>query len=298
MNKKFAIIHEEIHPLLEKIKERMESLKVEVELVHWSKISYTTGNNLENYLSKFDVIYLDRMGEHFSSYYTQLHLLEEFNRRNKDINIINSPEAYAVARNKALMALKLEEADLPIPKTKVVFNIEQVVEFCESYDNNHFIAKSYLGACAEDIYTFQNSEIPIEVNNLLKRDGVAIVQEFVLNPEKYIWRIDVVNSEIIQCNQRFSYNDDSETPICNGTMGGDIIIWDPQETPENVKQLAIKAVENLDLCIAGVDILVSADQNLYVAEVNPEPDITLGALGFPNKIADFLIFTTSKNNQK
>ncbi|AUB62920.1 hypothetical protein CN917_12625 [Bacillus thuringiensis] len=287
MTKKIAIIHEEIHPLLNKIYERLEDFGCEPHLVHWNTLGLEAGSLSYN-LEKFDTVYLDRMGEIFPSYSTQLSLLQGIAEQLSNTRIVNNPKAYSIARNKALMAVKLATANLPIPLTKIAYTKNQIEDFCKQSGHEFYIAKSFLGACAEDIFPFPNGKIPNEVINLLDRDGMVIVQEFIYNPNRFIWRIDIVDSQVIQCNQRFAYNDDFETPLCNGTIGGDIIFWEPSNLPSDICNLAVKAVSELGLDIAGVDILVSDSGSLFIAEVNPEPDITLDRIGFPYAIADYL----------
>ncbi|GEO28070.1 hypothetical protein AAC03nite_38550 [Alicyclobacillus acidoterrestris] len=286
MNKKIAVIHDEMHPLLEKIFERLDQCGFQPSYVHWSSLFTQGGGN--HPLIEFDTVYLDRMGETTPSYSTQILLLKELVENTPSIHIVNSPGSYFVARNKALMAGKLVTENLPTPITKICHNESQIEDFCQQYGFDFYIAKSFLGCCAEDIYPFANGRIPKEACNILHRDGMIIVQEFVYNPERFIWRVDVVNNQVIQCNQRFAFNDDPNTPLCNGTIGGEIVFWAPEQLPRDVRDLAIRAVNALGLVIAGVDILVSRTGDLFIAEVNPEPDITLNRLEFPYAIADYL----------
>jgi glutathione synthase/RimK-type ligase-like ATP-grasp enzyme len=98
-------------------------------------------------------------------------------------------------------------------------------------------------------------------------------------------------------NQRFSFNS-GELPVCNGTQGGSIKFHDPAQVPADVADLALVATRALGLEVAGVDILRSESGQLYLAEVNPEPDITLDHLEFPYAIADHVLSVARQDQLK
>lgn len=288
MNKKYVVIlHDEIHPLLQRISERLEALSCKVVWKKWDSLSYDTISSIS--FENDCVVYLDRLGENSRSYSTQIDILEAIQSHCSDIKIFNSPSAYWKARNKALSFLECKKFHLPIPATAVAYSKEHIDSFCRKVKSSYYIAKSYLGCCCEEVIPFgREIGYPENIDKIIHRDGLIVVQNFINNPKRYIWRIDIVNNQVIQCNQRFSYTDTTQLPMCNGTVGGEIIIWDPLELPIPVKSLALKAVQAFNLVVAGVDILVDESNSLFIAEINPEPDITLGATFFPFQIAEFL----------
>jgi glutathione synthase/RimK-type ligase-like ATP-grasp enzyme len=279
---KIAIIHDDHHPLLDKIQERLLNRGAEPVLVSWKQLAI--GMGLPSALEGISAIYLDRMGERTSSYTTQIELLNEI----VCAPIVNAPKPYAIARNKALTARKLASLGIPTPTSAIVYDCHQFNAFRSANPNDFYVVKSIYGCCAKDVYIVAFDATSDQLQSLLDRDGIAVIQSFVLNPLRYIWRIDVVDGQIIVANQRFSFNSDDEMPMCNGTLGGRIQFWNPKEIPNAVRDLALRTVKGLDLTVAGVDILPDADGNLFVLEANPEPDITLDRFEFPFAIADYL----------
>ena len=283
-----AVIYDVRHPLIEQIQERISTRGAMCELVHWSSLGWSAESTTA-FAAKYDAVYLDRMGESSPAYATQLGLATAI--EDAGVPITNRPGPYWLARNKGLTALECERHGIPTPKTLVAHTLEQVLSFVDPGFGPAYICKSLLGCCAEDVHPFAAKNPPIEeIGKMLKRDGAVIVQQFVHNPDRYIWRIDIVNGQIVVANQRHSFNDDA-LPLCNGTQGGKIVFHNPSDVPEKVADLALKATSKLRLDIAGVDILRSETGELFLAEVNPEPDITLDRFEFPYAIADFVLST-------
>ena len=158
------------------------------------------------------------------------------------------------------------------------------------FGGSKYIVKSAQGVCSNEVIAFQNGFIPLgRIQEWIDRDGQVLIQQFIYNPQKYIWRIDIVSSEIIVANRRYCYNKDDALPICNGTHGGSIEFIDTNNVPTEIKGIALASVKALELDVAGVDIIIN-DRNIpFLLEVNPEPDITLDRYEFPHAIANLLI---------
>lgn len=201
------------------------------------------------------------------------------------LKLINDPYKYIITRNKILTALYLKDKGINIPQTAIITKLEQI----DLLDYEKLICKPYLGACADGIIPFYADNIPSEVKKMLEADGMIVIQEFVYNPNKFIWRIDIVNGQVIQLNQRYPFNKSSEFPICNGTHGGEIKVWNPKDIPENLERLVRQVYDIIGLNVMGIDVLVNEFGELYLLEVNPEPDITLDFIEFPYKIAEYLV---------
>ena len=274
-----AIIFDVEHPLILKIREFLTEGSVSVELVSWRDITYSPGKCS---LDRFDLVYLDRMGEMTRGYAAQIKSLALGSRT----RIINNPAAYWLTRDKAMSALAFHAAGLPAPPTYVCSSLPQLLSFIEA--GGSYVFKSTMGYCAEEVTVFNASEPPHQrMLEILERDGTAILQEYIYNPERFIWRVDIVGNEIIVCNQRYSFIE-SDLPICNGTQGGEVKFWSPSDVPTPVKELAIQVAKTLEIEVAGIDIIPDQNGNLFVIEVNPEPDITLDRYEFPQAIATYI----------
>lgn|GEM_PF-1777420 len=287
MIKNIGIIHDEMHPLLNKIAERITAQGSTVQFIHYTELTF--GLDVTNCLNELDAIYLDRMGELTRSYSTQLALLPSLQKLNNNIPIVNDPVHYTVARNKALTAQLLKDHGVSAPNTAIVYSLSQIDDLAGAQQHNKFIVKSILGCCADDVYIYPDEINRAPISAMLARDGMAIMQIFIERRNRYIWRIDVVDGKVIICNQRFAYNADDELPLCNGNRGGYDVFLNPGDLPEPIYKLAVETVQILGLIVAGVDLVETDDGQIYVIEVNPEPDITLDKYEFPDAIADYLI---------
>jgi glutathione synthase/RimK-type ligase-like ATP-grasp enzyme len=286
MRKKIGIIYDDKHPLLAKIIERLEATDTDANLIHYRSLPFTFGR--AHPLEGYSAIYLDRMGEKTSSYTTQLELLSHWQTLDPNLRIVNRPLNYANARNKALAALTLNARHIKTPLTRVVYTWQQLAEFHGQVKSERYVVKSNLGCCANEVHLYPSDGNRKAIEDIFERDGMALIQPFVSNPGRFIWRVDTVNGDVIVCNQRFAFNDSDEAPLCNGTRGGDIRFLPPHNLPPRVRDLALRAVQCLGLTVAGTDIIESDDGSLYVIEVNPEPDITLDRYEFPYSIANYL----------
>ena len=110
----------------------------------------------------------------------------------------------------------------------------------------------------------------------------------------------MVDGKIALLNRRFSYEDTTFSK-CNGTHGGKIELVDPvMENCCKITELAIKSVSMLGLQIGGVDLIEDDSGNVFVLEVNPEPDATFNGdapdKSLPHAIASLLIKVARDNN--
>ncbi len=283
-----AIIVNEYHLLINVIKDYIIEQGYGCDFIHWQDVSWSFSSDgaKSQMLSKYKAIYLDRLGEGTFSYLSQIKLYESMN---EDCTIVNNPSSYIVSRDKALMALEFQRLNIPHPLTLVIHSLNDLSLQLKSKINEHFVVKSTQGFCANEVKIFHKSKIPYEfVEEIISRDKIIILQDYIENPGEFIWRIDIVDGEVIVANQRFKYNKKGK-PICNGTRGGEIIFHSPSKLDHEVKKLALESCKKLNLSVAGVDIIKSASGKLFVIEVNPEPDITLDKYEFPKAIGNYLI---------
>jgi glutathione synthase/RimK-type ligase-like ATP-grasp enzyme len=271
--KNIGIIHDDMHPLLEKIAQRITVQGSTVRFLHYTALSF--GFTVPDCFKNLDSIYLDRMGELTRSYSTQLALLPSLQKLSGNIAIINDPAHYAVARNKALTAQVLKAHGVSAPDTATVYSVTQIEDLAAVQQHRKFVVKSILGCCAEDVYLYPDELNRAPIGAMLARDGMAVMQTFIERNNRFIWRVDVVDGKVVVCNQRFAYNSNNELPLCNGTRGGNIVFLHPGDLPEHIYKLAVETVQTLGLVVAGVDLVEADDGKCFVIEVNPEPDITL-----------------------
>lgn len=274
-NLKIGLVLDEIHPLLTAIERRVGAAGHCCDFLSWKNLGSAT-------LNSYDAIYLDRMGESCFSYATQIFLLEK--HRSK---MPNGPLEYYRARDKALTSEHFWANGVGHPKTSYAFCVETTMAQISDGPELQLL-KSIQGFCAKEVVPFRKDAIPENfLKSILVRDGMILRQDFVEGAKDYIWRIDIVAGKIVVANQRHKFNSDGPA-ICNGTHGGRVDFWRPEEVPQPIVQLALRSAEVMGLQVAGVDIL-EGKNGIYVLEVNPEPDITLDRYEFPEAIADLLM---------
>lgn len=286
--KKIAIIINEIHPLIEVIQKNLLLRNHECDFIFWNEVvwEYCPKMKIKSNLDQYNAIYLDRLGEATYSYVIQIIMYCSIGEK---IPIINPPENYLIARDKALMSIYFEKYNFIFPKTFVIHNKEGIKKALE-YSFDYFVIKSTQGFSSNEVEIVHRKVIPYSkfLKKILKRDKIVIIQEYIENPKDFIWRVDIVDGKVIVANKRFRYNKVGK-PICNGTQGGKIIFYNADEIDSEIRDFSIKVCEKMHLSVAGLDIVVSSNNIPYLIEVNPEPDITLNRYEFPEAIADFLV---------
>ncbi len=295
MKLRIGILKDETHTLIENIRSSVRDMGHDCEFIEWSDLTIQLRNgSLHSSLNSYDVIYLDRMGEKTPSYTTQLDLLD---RLSHHVRILNAPRAYTTARNKALTALAFQHYGIPHPRSSICLSqssLMGVIEDAQRREVKNLIVKTAFGYSANGVLAFPSSQPPWDyLEKWMIEDHLLLVQDFIPNPNAFIWRIDVVDGRIVVANQRYQFNQDLERPICNGTHGGSIKFHAPDQVPSPVRDLALSAVKKLGLDVAGVDLMMDPQGEPLVIEVNPEPDYTRDRNEFPNAIAQFLIHSAS-----
>ncbi|MFH1653428.1 MAG: ATP-grasp domain-containing protein [Pseudomonadota bacterium] len=289
---KIAIIHDEIHPLINQVVSGLAEKNIEVHLLLWNDFKYQCSDgvieifNKDQNLCGFDKIFLERAGEESPSYYTQLRLLKI--AQSMGCKIFNDPYAYERARDKASATLILSKNLLPVPPTILVHNIEEIQDFISLHKD--VICKPILGHSGIGILPFSEKNIPFDkLQELLVKDGVMLLQKYIKGHYQRDVRVDVVNGKIAQCYYRYA-NDISQFHgdyvVCNVARGGRPAFID---APSDARKLALAAAKCLDLVVAGVDFIENENGELFISEVNPEPNMPgTEGVAFPKAISNFL----------
>ena len=200
----------------------------------------------------------------------------------REVPFVNDPRSYWHARDKALTAARLAQAGVETPRTRLCYTPVQAKNVMSGPSGGRPVAvKSLLGVCSDEVLIAGSDELPeADAAQVISHDGAAVVQDFVENSQRFIWRVDVVDDEAVVVNRRYAYNADGP-PLCNGTYGGDIEFVDPAapEAADPVR-LAVRATRAVGLSVSGVDVAVDDRGCFTVLEVNPEPDITVDGVGF------------------
>lgn len=290
--KRIGIIFDERHELIEYVASRIESEGGDVRFIHYTDLVLRFDSS--GLFDGLDILYLDRMGERTQGYATQLMLLANIESGQCPIPIVNEPSAYLIARNKALMYQALWEKNIPIPETAIVYSWEHIDSFLDTHSCRAVVVKSLLGYSAEEVFVYPDAGNRKGINDILIRDGMVVVQKYVVRENKYIWRVDIVDGIAVTGSRDYACDDQEALPLCNYAQGGesdDVLVCD---IPPDIVRCSIDAVKALSLVVAGVDVIVDDNGEIYIIEVNPEPNV-LFEDAFTKAIANYLLAQSAGN---
>ncbi|OIO19049.1 MAG: 30S ribosomal protein S6--L-glutamate ligase [Candidatus Magasanikbacteria bacterium CG_4_9_14_0_2_um_filter_41_10] len=186
------------------------------------------------------------------------------------VNMVNSFDAIATAKNKirSLQILSMEK--IPIPKTYVLRSSEYVSDIMKDIGAYPVILKSVSGAKGIGVSILESErglrsiiEMMIEDDN----SNPLIVQEYIKESRGKDLRVVVVGGKIVAAMNRIATRKGEFRS--NFSLGGRVKI---AELTAEEKKIAIKATKAFHLDFAGVDIIRSKT-GPKVLEVNSNPGL-------------------------
>jgi len=182
--------------------------------------------------------------------------------QNLGVGIFNSPSGLEAAIDKALTLIKFHNADIPFPPTGVFQSADDANIFFQNRSSD-VVVKPIFGSEGRGLIRISEPEIAQRVFTALERtQSVIYCQEFVSNIVCDI-RILLIGEEHFAVERR-----NAKSWISNAAMGGETFAYVPSDDELRLARAAAKAVE---VEIAGVDLLRTSDNKLYVIEVNAVP---------------------------
>ena len=184
--------------------------------------------------------------------------------------VFNSAKAIEICDNKALTALKLNEANIKTPKTilapktfeGVLYNNFKFLDTAEKELGYPMIIKEVFGSFGKQVYLVNNRDEATKlINDLGYKD--FLMQEFIEESSGRDIRINVVGGKVISAMGRVNEND-FRSNISNGGVMKQVNLTKNQET------IAINACKALGLDFAGVDVLYGKEGPI-ICEVNSNP---------------------------
>jgi len=186
---------------------------------------------------------------------------------NMGLRLFNNAQAIEECDNKALTYLRLSKKHIPTPKTyippKTFVGVSYPhFKFLDDLSNYPYIFKEAYGSYGNQVYLVNNRKAAEE---LIKSFGYKdfIIQEYIKEAKGRDIRINVVGNQVINAIERTNDND-FRSNLSNGGHGKEYIPND------EIKELALKACEALNLDFAGVDVLIS-NKGPLICEVNSNP---------------------------
>lgn len=190
--------------------------------------------------------------------------------------IINKPSVIEKTVDKYYTQFLLADKGLPTPETFVTEDFEQAMEYF--YEWEDIILKPIFGSLGKGIVRIKDEDTAYRVFRAWQQNNyVFYIQRYIEHGRSDI-RVFVCNGEIISASERCGSS--WKTNVARGAESRKI------KLPDNLKELALKAAEILELDYTGIDIILK-DGNIndpYLIEVNSIP----GWYGL-QKVTDFNI---------
>lgn len=213
-------------------------------------------------VSKPDLI-IPRCGAE-TAYFT-LAVLRHFERQG--VAIVNGPVAIESVADKLHTLQILSRAGLPVPKT-ILGKFPVDVGLVERELGFPVVVKKLKGTRGNGVVLCQDRAQFDDLANLL--DGANSGADFLF--QQYIKashgrdvRLLVIDGKIVASMERRATDGGFKSNI---SLGGAALPYDP---PPEMAALAIRVAHELDLDVAGIDILFDADGGYRVCEANSSP---------------------------
>ena len=184
-----------------------------------------------------------------------------------NIPTINNTDAVVWARSNLQTIQMLSAKGLPVIKTAMVHEVDQLDLAVKHIDSFPVVVKAICGSEGKGVAIFESyrslkSGIELMLNQKISIDEI-LIQEFVDTGNKD-YRLFVVGGAVVAQMERSAPKGDFRANLSGGGSG------QPADLPSEVLELAVKAAEVFKLDVAGIDILLS-DAGPVICEVNSRP---------------------------
>jgi ribosomal protein S6--L-glutamate ligase len=176
--------------------------------------------------------------------------------------VVNPTRAYQKTKDKYSMIFTLAGTGLPIPSTYVTEMAHWAYRASRNF--REIVYKPIVGSLGFGSMKFSDADMAFNAYKRLESLGQPIyLQEYLEKPGRDI-RAFVVGKEVLASIYRIARADEWKTNVAQGGKAKSI------KLPGELQELALGAVEALELIYAGVDIL-ETEQGPVLLEVNASP---------------------------
>ncbi len=218
-------------------------------------------------ISKFEVVYMYTLS---SANYDISCLIAQFCEY-KGIKYINSREKFNYHVGKILQKVLLTLNNIPTPRFYFSNNLSTLsYDYLSNLIGERFILKQSKANLGKKVFLINNEEELITKLSSIKHnddnDGLWFIEEFI--PHKNTYRGFVSGEE---CKTQIHVSKEVDSFKTNH---GQAVF--SREVIAEVKELAVRAAQLLELQVSGVDIVFDENDKKYkVFEVNKSPGITI-----------------------
>lgn len=176
--------------------------------------------------------------------------------------IVNRPKSMEMAIDKYLSLSRLAEAGFRVPETHVCQTWQDAMAAFEQLGPS-VVVKPIFGGEGRGILRVDDADLAHRVFKTLQQLGQVIyLQKFIPHPG-YDLRVMVLGR--LMWGMRRTAEDGWRTNLSRGANAT------PEPIPGEVAEVALRAVETLDLTIAGLDFLPDGQGSWYLLEANAVP---------------------------
>ncbi len=201
------------------------------------------------------------------------------------IPVFNRWNAMAASHNKLRTHSILALSGIPTPLT-VGASRANYDDACAILGKDVFVVKQPDSSRGSNVFLVRNKEEYDSATASCKGD--FLIQEYISASHGRDLRVWTVGDSAVACVLRHS----GSSFLSNYSRGGSA---DPFDAPQAALDLAARAARAVGLDFAGVDLLLTADGNFTVCEVNGNAGFrTLSVVGGENIIAIFMKHIASK----
>lgn len=162
--------------------------------------------------------------------------------------------------------------DIPSPNTLFIGHkeVEKSFDRIKKTCGYPLVLKDVRGSRGAHSEKVENQEELLQKIEGLPRHKKFFFQQYIAN--EYDWGIMVADGKVVSGEKSYPCQGEFRNNTCNGAKE---VFVDPENIPENIKQIAIKTSKALNLAWSRTDIIIDKNtQKPFVMEVNRLPGIT------------------------
>ncbi len=200
----------------------------------------------------------------FPTVETMLKRINTLNQLAREVPVVNNPQSLLLARDKYASLKILSNHGIPVPRTLVTEDPYEALKFIENVGS--VVIKPLSGTMGLGSFRVDDPDTAYRILTIVASLKQPIyVQEYVKKKGNRDIRVFVVDGEAVAAAFRIAKPGSWKTNVAQGAR------TEPAPLPEDVREIAVKATEALNLCYAGVDIAEREEGGYVVFEVNASP---------------------------
>lgn len=227
-------------------------------------------------LSEFDALFIRKTTSIQNSTYRMAKIAES-----EGIAVIDDPGSILKCTNKIYISNLLDRIGVPsIPGDFVSDAKDETVDRLAQEFGLPLVVKIPDGSFSVGVKkAADKDEAKKVIGDFLKKSDLVLVQKFLFT--EYDWRVGVLDKKALFACQYFMsenhwqiYNHDKDKE--SEEFSGNFKTHRVEDVPERVLKVAVKAASKIGNGLYGVDLKEDKEGNVYVVEINDNPNIDSG----------------------